>query len=156
MAISTNIPVLLMTGFVVQDHTHTHTHTHTKLLKITIPSQFVSMQSYPHTNATRMQSQIHGLPSRLAVPHCTYVCMCLWVYLDLFSLWISDFALFFFLCTHVGSVLEILRFVLCMSFACKCMCATAFIQRWQAVLNQVRLPDTWFTAALFLSLSLVF
>lgn len=30
-----------------------------------------------------------------------YVYMCLWVYLDLFSLWISDFALFFFLCTHM-------------------------------------------------------
>lgn len=48
-----------------------------------------------------MQSQIHGLPSRLAVRHCTYVCMCLRLYLDLFSLWISNFALFFFLCTHM-------------------------------------------------------
>lgn len=42
-----------------------------------------------------------------------------------------------FLSMHTHVVLKILWFVLCMSFACKCMYATAFIQRWQAVLNQV-------------------
>lgn len=70
-----------------------------KLLKITIASS-VSVLFYPHTNA-HMQSQIHGLPSRLVVCHCTYVCMCSCGYSDLFSSWISDFALFFFLCTHM-------------------------------------------------------
>ncbi len=122
-----------MTGLCPGSHTHTHTLNCSNNNTITICLHAI----LPPHKCSRMQSQIHGLPSRLAVPHCTYVCMCLWVYLDLFSLWISDFALFFFLCTHVGSVLEILRFVLCMSFACKCMCANAFIQRWQAVLNQV-------------------
>ncbi len=31
LAIATNIPQRLKTGFVVQGHTHTHTHTHTHI-----------------------------------------------------------------------------------------------------------------------------
>ncbi len=35
LAIARNIPVILITAFVLQGHTHTHTHTHTQIYAYT-------------------------------------------------------------------------------------------------------------------------
>ncbi len=58
LAIATNISVLLMTGFVVKDHTHTHTGSHTHTHGITHTHTHSRDHTHTHTH-TRTHAHAH-------------------------------------------------------------------------------------------------